>query len=94
MFLTNKYLFVLPFYLQSVPVYIQKILQKRVQWHREAGLENRKYDAGIRQAYHVAPSIRKMLALTSPTGSVHSVGIVRWQTRATEIVFVFLFFAH
>jgi hypothetical protein len=37
---------------------------------------------------HVAPSIRKKLALTSPTSGGLSVGIVRSRTQAT--VFVFL----
>jgi hypothetical protein len=37
-------------------------------------LENR--DVGIRHADHVAPYIRKMLAITSPTSGGRSVGIV------------------
>jgi hypothetical protein len=36
---------------------------------------------GIRHADHVAPSIRKKLALTSPTSGGRSVGIVRSQTQ-------------
>jgi hypothetical protein len=39
---------------------------------------------GIRHADHVAPSIRKKLALTSPTSSSSSVGIVRSRIQATE----------
>jgi hypothetical protein len=35
---------------------------------------------GIRHADHVAPSIRKKLALTSPTSGGRSVGIVRSRT--------------
>jgi hypothetical protein len=36
---------------------------------------------GIRCADHATPSIRKMLALTSPTGGGLSVGIVRLRTK-------------
>jgi hypothetical protein len=43
---------------------------------------------GIRHADHVAPSIRKKLALTSLTSGGRSVGIVRLWTEAT----VFFFF--
>jgi hypothetical protein len=39
---------------------------------------------GIRHADHVAPSIRKKLALTSLTSYGRSVGIVRLRTEATE----------
>jgi hypothetical protein len=42
---------------------------------------------GIRHADHVAPSIRKRLALTSPTKGGRSVGIVRSRTQATEFSF-------
>jgi hypothetical protein len=42
---------------------------------------------GIRHADNVAPSIRKKLALTSPTSGVRSVGIVRSRTQATELSF-------
>jgi hypothetical protein len=40
---------------------------------------------GIRHADHVAPSIRKKLALTSVTSGGRSVGIVRFWTEAMEI---------
>jgi hypothetical protein len=40
--------------------------------------------AGTRHAEHVAPSIRKRLAITSPTSCGRSVGIVRSRTQATE----------
>jgi hypothetical protein len=43
--------------------------------------------AGIRQADHVAPYIRKKLALTSPTSGGRSVSIVRSRTQATEFSF-------
>jgi hypothetical protein len=39
---------------------------------------------GIRHADHVAPSIRKKLALTSPTSGDRSVSIVLSRTQATE----------
>jgi hypothetical protein len=41
---------------------------------------------GIRHADHVAPSMRKMLALTSLTSGGRSVGIVRLRPEATEFV--------
>jgi hypothetical protein len=45
---------------------------------------------GIRHADHVAPFIRKKLALTSPTCGGRSVGIVRSRTQTMEFVlFVF-----
>jgi hypothetical protein len=40
---------------------------------------------GIRHADHVAPSIRKMLAITSPTSGGRSVGIVRSRTQTMEL---------
>jgi hypothetical protein len=50
-----------------------------------SGLENRDYgrrgSAALTTRY---PSIRKNLALTSPTSSGRSVGIVRLRTQATE----------
>jgi hypothetical protein len=42
----------------------------------------------IHHADHVEPSIRKMLALTSPTSGGLSVGIVRSRTQATEFSFL------
>src|SRR5215469_10945374 len=39
---------------------------------------------GIRCADHVTPLYPQKLALTSPTGGGHSVGIVRSRTKATE----------
>jgi hypothetical protein len=41
---------------------------------------------GIRRADHASPSIRKKLALTSPTSGGPSVGIVGSRTQATEFV--------
>jgi hypothetical protein len=45
-----------------------------------SGLEIREYCIGIRHADHVAPPIRKKLALTSLTSGGRSVGIVRLRT--------------
>jgi CTP synthase (UTP-ammonia lyase) len=42
---------------------------------------------GIRHAYHVAPSIRKKLAITSPTSGYRSVGIVRSRTQTMEFFY-------
>jgi hypothetical protein len=39
---------------------------------------------GIRHADHVTPSIRKKLAITSPTSGGRSVGIVRSRTQTME----------
>jgi hypothetical protein len=41
---------------------------------------------GIRHPDHVAPSIRKKLAITSPTSGGYSVGIVRSWTQTTEFL--------
>jgi hypothetical protein len=43
-------------------------------------------DVWIQHADHVAPSIHKKSALTSPTSGSHSVGIVRSRTQAKELV--------
>jgi len=42
---------------------------------------------GIRCADHVTPLYPQKLALTPPTGSSHSVSIVRSRTKATEFFF-------
>jgi hypothetical protein len=52
--------------------------------YKPADLESREYGLGIRHADHVALSLRKKLALTSPTSGCRSVGIVRSRTEATE----------
>jgi hypothetical protein len=46
---------------------------------------------GIRFADHVAPSIRKKLAITSPTSGGRSVGIVRSRTQTMEFFVFFCF---
>jgi hypothetical protein len=51
---------------------------------------NREYGLGIRHTDHVAPSIRKKLAITSPTSGGRSVGVVRSRTQTMEFVFIFL----
>jgi hypothetical protein len=42
-------------------------------------------EVGIRHADHVAPSIRKKLAITWPTSGGRSVGIVRSRTQTMEL---------
>jgi hypothetical protein len=44
---------------------------------------------GIRHTDHVAPSIRKKFAITSPTSGGRSVGIIRSRTQNTESGLVF-----
>jgi hypothetical protein len=46
---------------------------------------------GIRHADHVAPSIRKKLAISSPTSGGRSVGIVCLRTQTMEFFFLTLF---
>jgi hypothetical protein len=46
--------------------------------------KNENTAVGIRHAYHVAPSSRKKLAITSPTSGGRSVGIVRSRNQTTE----------
>jgi hypothetical protein len=48
------------------------------------GLEIREYAVGIRHVDHVAPSIRKELALTSPSSGGRSVGIICLRTEAKD----------
>jgi hypothetical protein len=60
---------------------IEELLERR---NSGFGLENREYGRRVRHADHVAPCIRKKLALTSPTSGCRSVGIVRSWTQATE----------
>jgi hypothetical protein len=53
----------------------------------DSSLESREYGLGIRHADHVAPSIRKKLALTSLTCGGRLVGIVRLRTEAVEFFY-------
>jgi hypothetical protein len=58
-----------------------------------SGLENKNTAVGICCADHATPSIRKKLALASPTSGGRSVDIVRPRTKTTEFVlFCFLWF--
>jgi hypothetical protein len=43
---------------------------------------------GIRHADYVAPSIRKKLAITTPTSGGRSVGVVRSRTQTMEFFFI------
>jgi hypothetical protein len=52
-----------------------------------SGLESREYGRRDPSRCHVAPSIRKMLVLTSLTSSGRSVGIVRLRTEVMEFFF-------
>jgi hypothetical protein len=58
-------------------------------WKKSSGscLETENTAVGIRHADHVAPSIRKKLAITSPTSGGRSVGIVRSRTQTMEFSF-------
>jgi hypothetical protein len=47
---------------------------------------------GIRHADHVAPSIRKKSAITSPTSGGRLVGVVRSRTQTMEFSFSFYVF--
>jgi hypothetical protein len=53
----------------------------------KAGVKNENTAVEIRHADHVAPSNPQKLALTSPTSSGRSVGIVRSRTQATVYSF-------
>jgi hypothetical protein len=46
---------------------------------------------GIHCADHATPSIRKKLALTSPTSGGRSVGIVRVRTKSHGVSFLYFF---
>ena len=47
--------------------------------------------AGTHCADHVTPLYPQKLALTSPTGGGHSVGIVRVRIKATELLVVVIY---
>jgi hypothetical protein len=53
-----------------------------------SGLENQDYGHQIRSADYMTSLYPQRLALSVPTNSSHSVGIVRTQTQAMEFVFV------
>jgi hypothetical protein len=75
--------------LELGPLSLVRISEKLLEW-KSSGSGSRKSKLtalGIRCANHGAPSSRKKLALTSPTSSGRSVGIVRLQTKATVFSF-------
>jgi hypothetical protein len=47
-------------------------------------------DVGIRRAYHATPIYPLKLALTSPTSSVRSVGIVRSLTKSMDVIIIII----
>jgi hypothetical protein len=53
-----------------------------------SGLESREYGRRNSSADHVAPSIRKNLALTSLKSGGRSVGIVRLRTETMDFFFI------
>jgi hypothetical protein len=59
-------------------------------WLKSSGscLDIENTAVGIRHADHVAPSIRKKWAITSPTSGGCSVGIVRSRTQTMEFFFI------
>jgi hypothetical protein len=76
--------------LERGPLGLVTVTEELLQW-KSSGSESRKSRltaVGIRCADHATLSIRKMLALTSPTGGGRSVGIVRLLTKATEFSLV------
>jgi hypothetical protein len=58
----------------------EELLDRKV----EAPVYKIENTAVVRHADHVAPSIHKKLAITSPTSGGRSVGIVRWRTQTME----------
>jgi hypothetical protein len=55
-------------------------------WLWESSLETEITAVGIHRAVHATPLYPQKLALTSPTSSGHSVGVVRSRTKATELL--------
>jgi hypothetical protein len=74
-----------------------KITEELREW-KNSGSGSRKsrlVAVGIRCANHATPSIRKKLALTSPTSGSRSVGIVSLRRNAMEFLYnpvVYLFY--
>jgi hypothetical protein len=72
--------------LERGPLSLVRITEELREW-KSSGCGSRKprlTAVGIRCADHGTPSIRKKLALTSPTSGGLSVGIVSLRTKATE----------
>jgi hypothetical protein len=74
--------------LERGPLSLVSITEELRKW-KSSGSGSRKLKltaVRIRCADHGAPSIRKKLALTSPTNGGRSIGIVRLRTKVTELV--------
>jgi hypothetical protein len=68
--------------LERGPLSLVRTIEELLEWKSSgSGQENRNNGRGIRCADHATPSIRKKLALTSPTSGGRSVGIVRLRTK-------------
>jgi hypothetical protein len=68
--------------LERGPFSLVRIIEEPLEWKSSgSGQENRINGRGIRCADHATPSIRKKLALTSPTSGGLLVGIVRLRTK-------------
>jgi hypothetical protein len=64
------------------PLSLVRIIEELLEWKSSgSGQENLINGWGIRCADHATPSIRKKLALTSPTSGGRSVDIVRLRTK-------------
>jgi hypothetical protein len=75
--------------LERGPLSLVRITEELLEW-KSSGSGSRKSRltaVGIRCTDHATPSIRKKLALTSPTSGGRLVGIVRLRTKATEFSF-------
>jgi hypothetical protein len=71
--------------LEGGPLSLMRIIEELLELKGSgSGKKTELTTVGIRCADHATPSIRKNLALTSPTSGGLSVGIVRLRTKATE----------
>jgi hypothetical protein len=72
--------------LEWSPISLVKITEQLLEWKRSSSgsRKSRLKAVEFRCADHATPSIRKKLALTSPTCSGCSVGTVRLRTKAVE----------
>jgi hypothetical protein len=72
----------------SLVTTIEELLERE---SGDSSLKNPDYDLRGSAALTTRhPSIRKELALTSPTSGSCSIGIVRWRTEATELLLVII----
>jgi hypothetical protein len=68
--------------LERGPLSLVRITEELLEWESSgSGQENRINGQGIRWADQATPSIRKKLALTSPTSGGRSVGVVHLRTK-------------